>query len=51
LKPEEVRDRLQGEKELDRLKDNLLERKVIDFLISQVNVKIVRKPLPKPEGN
>jgi trigger factor len=51
LKPEEVKDRLQGEKELDRLRDNLLERKVIDFLISQATVKVVKKPLPKPEGN
>ena len=51
LKPEEVKDRLRGEKELDRLRDNLLERKVIDFLISQATVKVVKKPLPKPEGN
>jgi trigger factor len=51
LKPEEVKDRLQGEKELERLRDNLLERKVIDFLVSQAAVKVVTKPLPKPEGN
>jgi trigger factor len=51
LKPQEAKDRLQSEKELDRLRDNLLERKVIDFLISQATVKVVKKPLPKLEGN
>ncbi|MCX5800903.1 MAG: trigger factor [Candidatus Eisenbacteria bacterium] len=51
LKPEEVKERLQGETELGRLRDNLLERRVIDSLVSQANVKIVKQPLPKPEGN
>ncbi len=49
LSVDQVRDRFKGEAEMDRLRDNLLERKVTDFLISQANPKVVKKPLGKPE--
>ena len=50
MKPEEVKDRMKTEGGLDRIKDTLLERKVIDFLVSQSNVKVVKKSLQEAEG-
>ncbi|KPJ60034.1 MAG: hypothetical protein AMJ46_08880 [Latescibacteria bacterium DG_63] len=49
-KPEEVKDRLKTEGGLERVRDALLERRVIDFLVSQANVKVVKKSLQEAEG-
>lgn len=46
---DEVKDHLKGEAEMERLKDNLLERKVTEFLMSQARLNTVRRPLGKPE--
>jgi trigger factor len=46
---DEVKDRLKGEEDMERLKDNLLERKVTEFLLSQARLSTVKRPLGKPE--
>ncbi|MBN1504600.1 MAG: trigger factor [Candidatus Eisenbacteria bacterium] len=46
---DEVKDRLKDEGEMERLRDNLLERKVTEYLVSQARVKTVRRPLGKLE--
>jgi trigger factor len=49
-KPEEVTARIKDEGGLDRVRDSLLERRVIDFLVSQASVKVVKKSLQEAEG-
>ena len=46
---DQVKDEMKAEADMERLKDNLLERKVTEFLVSQARLKTVRRPLGKPE--
>ncbi|UCF78349.1 MAG: trigger factor [Candidatus Eiseniibacteriota bacterium] len=48
--PDEAKDRLKAEGGLERVRDALLERKVIDFLVSQATVKVVKRSLKEAEG-
>jgi trigger factor len=48
--PDEIKDRLKSEGGLERVRDTLLERRVIDFLISLANVMTVKKSLQEVEG-
>ncbi len=49
VQPDEVKSRIKDEGGLERVRDSLMERRVIDFLISQANVKVVKKTLQEAE--
>jgi trigger factor len=50
VEPAVLRRKMEGEEELDRLRDTLQERKVMDFLVSSARVNRVRRPRPEPQG-
>lgn len=45
-----VRSKMEEEDELERMRDTMQERKVLDFLISNAKVTRVRRPRLRPEG-
>ncbi|MDM7916782.1 MAG: hypothetical protein QUU85_16185 [Candidatus Eisenbacteria bacterium] len=47
---EVVRKKLDSEGELDRLRETLQERKVLDFVLSQAQIQRIRKPRLRPEA-
>jgi hypothetical protein len=44
-----LRKKMEEDGEIDRMRDTLQERKVLDFLVGQANVTRTKKPRERPE--